>query len=93
MTGRVNGIEAQEHRVDIAKGGTRSQEYRDINPLGKLPCLQVKVLAKQTIPVARVQASSVKLCTNITCSFAGRKFHPTRKRIHIAVLSRVSDCA
>lgn len=37
---RVNGIEAQEHRVDIAKGGTRSQEYRDINPLGKLPCLQ-----------------------------------------------------
>lgn len=37
---RVNDLKVQEKVVNIAKGGTRSDEYRHINPLGKLPCLQ-----------------------------------------------------
>ena len=41
MHGRVNNLKVEEKTINIAKGGTRSQEYRSINPLGKLPCLQV----------------------------------------------------
>lgn len=41
MPGRLNNIKVEEKLVHIAKGGTRSPEYREVNPLGKLPCLQV----------------------------------------------------
>ena len=41
MPGRLNNLKVEEKLVNIAKGGTRSPEYREINPLGKLPCLQV----------------------------------------------------
>ncbi|KAL3162185.1 hypothetical protein ABBQ32_009892 [Trebouxia sp. C0010 RCD-2024] len=37
---RVNNLNVEEKVVNIAKGGTRSDEYRQMNPLGKLPCLQ-----------------------------------------------------
>ena len=42
---RVNNLKVQEKIIQISKGGTRSDEYRAINPLGKLPCLQVLVTA------------------------------------------------
>ena len=38
---RVNNLKVEEKLVHTAKGGTRSDDYRQINPLGKLPCLQV----------------------------------------------------
>ena len=41
MPGRLNNLKVEEKLVHIAKGGTRSPEYREVNPLGKLPCLQV----------------------------------------------------
>lgn len=41
MPGRLNDIKVEEKLVNIAKGGTRSPEYREVNPLAKLPCLQV----------------------------------------------------
>ena len=49
MLNRMNDIKIEEKLVHIAKGGTRSPEYRKINPLGKLPCLQV-VFASHLTP-------------------------------------------
>ncbi|KAJ4823221.1 hypothetical protein Tsubulata_004481 [Turnera subulata] len=36
----VNGIEFEEVRVDVLKGGHVSPEYRAINPMGKVPAIE-----------------------------------------------------
>jgi glutathione S-transferase len=37
----VCGIEVEERSVKIARKEQQSQQYLAVNPLGKLPCLQV----------------------------------------------------
>lgn len=40
---RVNGLDVEEHEVTIFKGQNRTPEMLKLNPIGKLPFLQVGV--------------------------------------------------
>lgn len=40
---RLNQLQITEHEVIIAKGQNRTQEMLSLNPIGKLPFLQVHV--------------------------------------------------
>ncbi|KAL3162187.1 Glutathione S-transferase theta-1 [Trebouxia sp. C0010 RCD-2024] len=38
---RINCLKVEECHINVTAGQTRSQDFRKINPLGKIPCLKV----------------------------------------------------
>lgn len=46
---RVNKLDVQERLVNIAKGGTRNDEYKAMNPLCKVPYFQVRFIYRHML--------------------------------------------
>lgn len=44
INNRVNKLPVEFCRVDVAKGQQRSEEFLKINPLGKVPAFQVRLI-------------------------------------------------